>query len=95
MIPVFLFWKNPLWWLPTDEDRANYQKERKDAWRLELPEINHRFIEASEKYSEALNKLEKTFSKEQYELYMEAKNWANKATFEKGRQEHHIDELSK
>ena len=94
IIPTFLFFKR-LWWLPTDEDRANYRKERKDSWRAELPQINTKLLEATEKYGDYLNKLEKTFSKEQWEIYLEVKTWAQKASFQNGRKKHHEEELLK
>ena len=94
IIPTFLFFKR-LWWLPTDEDRANYRKERKDSWRAELPQINTKLIEATENAGNSLNRLEKTFSKEQWELYLEAKRWNQEAVFQNGRKTHHEDELIK
>jgi len=84
-----------LWWLPTDEDRANYQKERKDLWRAELPQINTKLIEATVNSGNALNRLEKTFNKEQWEIYLEAKRWSQEAVFQNGRKTHHEDELIK
>lgn len=88
MIPIFMFWRNPYWWLPTDEDRVNYRKERIENAQKELPIITSKMVEAQNLQAEAMKKLEATLTKEQWELWIEIRSKGHDAVFQNGRREH-------
>jgi hypothetical protein len=77
-----------LWWLPTREDTANYRKQQVDNARKELPTIINKMVEATNEQSEAIVKLEKTFTMEQMSLWLKIKEKGQEAVFQNGRREY-------
>lgn len=73
------------WFIPTRDEQAQYRKENREYAQREIPEIQEKLNVSQTKYFSALEKLEKTLSKEQWELWLEAKSSAQDTVFQNGR----------
>lgn len=73
------------WWVPTKNDQKQNRLEEMDKIRKDLPDVVKRMIDFGNEGQEIRKKLEKTFSEQQYKLWLDMLSMSQKENFEANR----------
>lgn len=79
------FLKQKYWFIPTIDEQREMLNERQKFAKDELPNVIEKMTKSSTEYFEVLSELEKTFTKEQWEIYLRSKTLAQDASFQNQR----------